>query len=127
FSLVTFYTLKKARNGAVVAVLDMMKSITFEQLLIFLLAALVAGCIASILALFFARVFSRLIVRVNYRILCIIIILFITLMALYFSGIIGLLILITSTAIGIIPPEIGVKRSHAMGCLLLPVILFFVL
>ncbi len=48
-------------------------------------------------------------------------------MVIYFSGIIGLLILVTSTAIGIIPALIGVKRSNAMGCLLLPVILFFVL
>ncbi|MBW2975745.1 tripartite tricarboxylate transporter permease [Candidatus Woesearchaeota archaeon] len=127
FSLVTFYTLKKARNGAVVAILEILKSISLEQLLLFLLIALVAGCIAAILSLFFARIFSRLIVRVNYKALCIGIISFISLMVIYFSGIIGLLILITSTAIGIIPSLIGVKRSHAMGCLLLPVILFFIL
>jgi len=127
FSLVTFYTLQKARNGAVVAILEIIKSINLEQLLVFLFAALIAGCIATMLALFFARIFSKLIVKVNYRILCIGIISFITLMAVYFSGIIGLLILVTSTAVGIIPSLIGVKRSHAMGCLLLPVILFFVL
>ncbi len=127
FSLVTFYTLQKARNGAVVAILEIVKSISLEQLLVFLFAALVAGCIATMLALFFARVFSKVIVKVNYRILCIGIISFITIMVIYFSGIIGLLILVTSTAVGIIPALIGVKRSHAMGCLLLPVILFFVL
>jgi len=127
FSLVTFYTLQKARNGAVVAVMELVKSISLEQLLVFLFAALVAGCIATMLALFFARVFSKLIVKVNYRILVISIISFITIMVIYFSGIVGLLILITSTAVGIIPALIGVKRSHAMGCLLLPVILFFVL
>lgn len=127
FSLVTFYTLQKARNGAVVAILEIVKQINLEQLLVFLFTALIAGCIAAFLALFFARIFSKLIVKVNYRILCVGIISFITLMAIYFSGIIGLLILATSTAVGIIPGLIGVKRSHAMGCLLLPVILFFVL
>lgn len=127
FSLVTFYTLQKARNGAVVAILEILKSINLEQLLIFLFAALIAGCIATLLALFFARIFSKFIVKVNYKKLCIGIISFITLMVIYFSGIIGLLVLITSTAVGIIPGLIGVKRSHAMGCLLLPVILFFVL
>jgi putative membrane protein len=127
FSLVTFYTLQKARNGAVVAILEIIKKISLEQLLVFLFAALVAGCIATLLALFFARVFSKLIVKVNYRKLCVGIISFITLMVIYFSGLIGLLILVTSTAVGIIPGLIGVKRSHAMGCLLLPVILFFVL
>lgn len=127
FSLVTFYTLGKARNGAVVAILEIIKKISLEQLLLFLFAALIAGCIATLLALFFARVFSKLIVKVNYKMLCIGIISFITLMAIYFSGVVGLLILVTSTAVGIIPALIGVKRSNAMGCLLLPVILFFVL
>ena len=127
FSLVTFYTLEKARNGAVVAILEILKSITLEQLLVFLFAALVAGCVATLLALFFAKVFSKMIVKVNYKFLCLGIITFITLIAFYFSGFIGLLILVTSTAIGIIPGLLGVKRSHAMGCLLLPVILFFVL
>ncbi len=127
FSLVTFYTLQKARNGAVVAILEIIKKISLEQLLVFLFAALVAGCIAALLALFFARIFSKLIVKVNYKKLCIGIISFIALMVIYFSGVIGLLILITSTAIGIVAPLMGVKRSNAMGCLLLPVILFFVL
>lgn len=127
FSLVTLFTLQKARNGAVVAILEIVKKISFEQLLIFLFAALVAGCIAALLALFFAKIFSKLIVKLNYRKLVIGIISFITIMVIYFSGIIGLLILITSTAIGIIPGLLGVKRSHAMGCLLLPVILFFVI
>jgi putative membrane protein len=127
FSLVTFYTLGKARNGAVVAILEILKNISLEQLLVFLFSALVAGCIAALLALFFARIFSKFIVKVNYRILCVGIISFITIMVIYFSGAIGLLILITSTAVGIIPGLIGVKRSHAMGCLLLPVILFFLL
>jgi putative membrane protein len=59
--------------------------------------------------------------------LCITIIILITGMAIYFSGAIGLLILVTATAIGILPPLLQVKRSMAMGCLLLPVILFFLL
>ncbi len=127
FSLVTFFTLGKARNGAVVAILEIIKEISLSQLLVFLFAALVAGCVAALLALFFARVFSNLIVKVNYRRLVVGIISFITLMVFYFSGIVGLLILVTSTAVGIIPGLLRVKRSHAMGCLLLPVILFFVL
>ncbi len=127
FSLATLYTLQKARNGAVVAVLELIKSVNFEQLMVLLFACLVAGCIATLLTLYFAKVFSKLVVKVNYRILCLIVISFIVLLVIYFSGIVGLLILVTSTAIGIISPLVGVKRSNAMGCLLLPVILFFVL
>jgi putative membrane protein len=127
FSLVTFYTLGKARNGAVVAILEILQEISFLELGIFLFSALVAGCIATYLALFFAKVFSKLIVKVDYKKLCIWIISFITIMVVYFSGVVGLMILITSTFVGMIPSLVGVKRSHAMGCLLLPVILFFLL
>ena len=127
FSLVTFYTLEKARNGAVVAILDILKTIDLNGLIVFLGAALIAGGIAAFLAMFFARVFSNLISQVDYQKLVIFIIGFITLLTVYFSGVIGFIILSTSTAIGLLAPLCNVKRSHAMGCLLLPVILFFLL
>jgi len=127
FSLVTFYTLEKARNGAVVAILEILKTIDINGLIVFLGAALIAGGIAAFLAMFFARGFSNLISRVDYKMLVLGIIFFITILTLYFSGMIGFIILLTSTAIGLIAPLSNVKRSHAMGCLLLPVILFFLL
>ena len=127
FSLVTLYVLKKARNGAIVAVLELLQSITFQQFLLFVIAAVITGCIAAMLTLKLAKIASRAIAKVNYQRLCIGIIALITIMAFYFSGIIGLLILITATAIGMMPPMLQVKRSMAMGCLLLPVILFFLL
>jgi TctA family transporter len=45
----------------------------------------------------------------------------------YFSSWIGLLVLFVSTFTGMIASLVGVKKSLAMGCLLLPVILFFIL
>lgn len=127
FSIATFYTLQKARNGAIVAIMEIIKSINLNELIIFIAAALIAGGIAVFLALYFTRIFSKLISLVNYKILCILIILLISILSFVFGGILGLVVLAASTSIGILAPLIGVKRSHAMGCLLLPVILFFVL
>ena len=127
FSLVTLYTLQKARNGAIVAVMEILQSISINELVVFLCAALITGGIATFLALFITRGFSKLINKINYRKLCISIISLIAILVLYFSGFVGALILVVSTAVGIIPALIGVKRSNAMGCLLLPVILYFVL
>jgi putative membrane protein len=127
FSLVTLYTLQKARNGAIVAVLEILKSISVHELVVFLCAALIAGGIATFLALYITKGFSSIISKVNYKKLCIGIISLISVLVIYFSGFIGFVILAVSTAIGIIPALIGVKRSNAMGCLLLPVILWFVL
>lgn len=127
FSLATFYTINKARNGAIVAVMEILKSININELIIFLGTALLAGGIATILALEITKGFASIITKVNYRILCLSVISFISILVLYFSSWLGLLILIVSTAIGLVPNLIGVKRSLSMGCLLLPVILFFIL
>ena len=127
FSLVTLYVLGKARNGAVVAVLEILKGIEINGLLVFLCTALIAGGIATFLALYITRIFAKVITKINYQTICISIILLIVLFVIYFSSWIGLLVLIVSTAIGLAASLVGVKKSLAMGCLLLPVILYFLL
>jgi len=126
-SLVSLYTINKARNGAVLAIRELMSSIDLHILILFLATALFAAGIASFLALFLAKIFIKFVEKVNYSMLCLSIIILITAMVIYFSSWIGLLILIAATAIGIIPNLVNVKRSHSMGCLMLPVILFFIL
>jgi putative membrane protein len=61
--------------------------------------------------------------RVNYSLVSILIIAFISIMAFYFSGWVGLLILIVATAIGLVPNIVDVSRSNSMACLLIPIIL----
>ena len=126
-SLVSLYTIEKARNGAVLAIMELLPSIDVKILLLFIAATLFAGGIATFLALSLSKIFIKIIEKVNYSMLCILVISFIGVLVLYFSSWIGLLILIVSTAIGIIPNVVNVKRSHSMGCLILPVILFFIL
>jgi putative membrane protein len=127
FSLVALYTIEKARNGAVVAMMQILEKTDLNTLIAYLAAALLAGGIATFLTMWLVRVFAKLITKISYPKLCMGIIILIILMAIYFSSWIGLLILIVSTAVGIIPGLWGVKRSLSMGCLLLPVILFFVM
>ena len=127
FSLVTFYTLEKARNGAVLVILELIKKITYTELMLFLAAALIVGAICVFLTLRMARIFSKLINIVNYKYMCISVIVFVSLLVFIFSGWKGLLVMLISTALGIIPVSVNVGRNHAMGCLLLPVTLFFLL
>jgi len=47
-------------------------------------------------------------------------------LTIFLSGKYGILILLVSTSLGIVPPLVGVGRNHLMGCLLLPVILYFI-
>jgi len=75
----------------------------------------------------FARIFSNVISKINYALLCSLVILFVAVLVFYFTSWLGLFILFVATAIGTIPALLNVGRNHAMGCLLLPVILYFIL
>jgi putative membrane protein len=127
-SLIALFLLDKARNGAIVAVSKIMDVVTFQDTLIFLASALIAGGIAVFLTINITKVFSKLFSKINYRKLVVSIILLIILMVFFLSSnFLGLLILTVSTFTGILPAKLGIGRNHLMGCLLLPVILYFLL
>jgi len=122
-SLITLFTIEKARNGSIIVVQQLMQNIDLNVLILFLSIALIAGGIATFLTLNISKFFSRIMNKVNYSLLSVLIIIFVGAMVLYFSGFIGLLILLTATAIGLIPNIVEVSRSSSMACLLVPIIL----
>lgn len=126
-SLVTLFTIEKARNGSIVIVQKLLESIDFNVFASFIAIALVAGGIAAFLALKTSKIFSKIINKVNYKLLSILIIIFVFSLVFYFTGFIGILILCVSTSIGIVPAVMNVNRSNLMGCLLMPVILYFMI
>ena len=126
-SLITLFTIEKARNGSIIVVQQLLQNINLNLLILFLAVALIAGAIATFLTLYVSKIFSTIMNKVNYSFLSIFIIVFIGLMVLNFSGFIGLLILIIATFIGLIPNVVEVSRSNSMACLLVPIILMNVL
>ncbi|HLC75430.1 MAG TPA: tripartite tricarboxylate transporter permease [Candidatus Nanoarchaeia archaeon] len=126
-SLVTLYTLDKARNGAIVVVRELLDAVNVVDFVIFLLVALTVGCVGVMLTLFFARRFAQWLGKVNYRMMCASVIVFIVALVLLIPGWKGIIVLAVATLLGMIAPLSNTTRSHAMGCLLLPVILWFVM
>lgn len=126
-SLVTFYTLDKARNGAIVTVSGIISKIDYNTFLVFWGVSLAAGGIATVLASKLSKVFAKLMCRINYKILCISIICLVTFLVIIISGWLGLLVLTVSTFFGMIPALKNVGRNHMMGCLLVPVMIYFLL
>jgi len=122
-SLVTLFIIGKARNGSIIVVQQLLQSISLNVLVLFLAVALIAGGIATFLTLYVSKIFSAIMNKLNYALLSICIITFISAMVFYFSGFIGLLILIAATSIGLIPNITEVSRSNSMACLLVPIIL----
>ena len=123
FSLVTFYTLGKAKDGSIVAMSKLLEISTLS-FAILALSFLAAGSLSVIITLSLSRKFAGLIAKANYRLMAASIIIFIIAMAGFLAGWIGLIVLATSTAVGLIAPLKNIPRSHAMGCLLLPVIIY---
>ena len=126
-SLVTLYVIDKARNGSIVIMSQILEVLTKDYLILFLGVALVAGSIATVITLKTTDLFAKIMPKVNYRLLCLCIMAFVTLLAFILSGFLGLFVLLIGTSIGMIPQLKNIGKSHLMGCLLLPTILYFIL
>lgn len=126
-SLITLFTISKARNGSIIVVQQLLRNIDISTLILFLAVALIAGGVSTFLTLYTSKIFTTIINRLNYSILSIFIIAFIAGVVLYFSGLIGFLILVIAIFIGLVPNIVEVSRSNSMACLLIPIILFNVL
>lgn len=124
-SFVALYTIEKARNGSVITISKLLPKMTLENLVFFLIIALISGLISSYLCMKTAKKVSDYITKINYQKLSLAIIILIIIMTLFLSGPLGLFVLFIGSFIGMLPPLLGLGRNHLMGCLLLPVILFF--
>lgn len=119
-SLITFYTIDKTRNGAIVGVKELINNLDFELLLFFIAILLFVAGIAAIITLYLSKIFITFINKINYTILSIFVILFIILLSFLISGFYGFFILIISSFTGLIPILLKSQRSNLMGCLLIP-------
>ncbi|MDD5650530.1 MAG: tripartite tricarboxylate transporter permease [Candidatus Nanoarchaeia archaeon] len=126
-SIVGYYTIQKARSGSIVAVSKIMKDFTLNDLILFVGVSLIVAFFAVLITLTIAKFASTIMTKINYQITCISIILLIVILSFVLTGFIGFLILLVSTFIGLLPALKGVGRTHLMGCLILPVILYFIL
>jgi putative membrane protein len=125
FSLVALYVIDKPRSGAAAAIQQLLaldQNALFQMIIIVVIvtAASYLACIAA------ARLAGRAIVRLNYRLLCLTVLLFLVGMTYAFTGLFGLFIFFLSTVVGLIAPVAGIHRTHAMGVLMLPLILKYI-
>ena len=125
-SFVTLYAIGKARTGVAVAVEKLME-LKFSDLWIITAAIVISSIAAFFISLYIAKGFSKFIYKINYKILSISIILFLLIINYIFSGFLGLLILVTATLIGLTCIYAGIRRTHLMGCLLIPTILIYLI
>ncbi len=125
FALLALYTIGRPRSGAAVVVGKIVGTFTFSHMLLLVATALIATGIAAVLTLKISKTFLHLVEKVPYEKLSKAVIAFLVLLTFVFTGFTGLLVLVVSTAIGLMTALSGVKRSLCMGVLILNVILFY--
>jgi putative membrane protein len=122
-SLVTWFVMGKARNGAVV-ILKQIVDVVNPSLFIFMLGCVLFSVgIASIFSIIAALGYAKLFTKLNYMYVCISVIIFLNIMVLIISGWLGILTFWIASFLGMIPAITGTNRSNAMGCLILPILI----
>lgn len=124
YSLFAIWLLGNPRSGIAVAVAKLV-TVGLEQVLIFTAVTIIAAGFAAYLTLKLSRKAVFLLKRIDYSKLCKWVFVFICVLIDLFSGWFGLVIAAIAFSMGLVPNLAGIRRSHCMGCLLLPTILFF--
>lgn len=125
FSFISLYAISKTRTGAAAAVKEILGNLSLEILILVLITILVSGIISFITTKQLAKFLSKKINKINYIKLSFATIIFLGIIVLLISGFKGFLILVVSTLIGIFCNSLEVKKTHMMGCLLLPTIIYY--
>jgi putative membrane protein len=95
------------------------------NLVYLLIALLLGGMLSYFLTLKIGKVFARHFVNAPYGLVVKLTITMIVVLVFLFTGVVGVFVLVVATFIGLLPIEWGVRRSHCMGVLLVPIILYF--
>ena len=124
-SFIALYSIQKTRTGAAVAISKLIPELSFSNLFYILITIVLSGIVAAFITVFLAKLVAKKIHKFNYSKLSLIILVVLLIITIMFTGFLGLLIFITSTALGIATIQLGIKRMHLMGSLLIPTILFY--
>lgn len=124
FAVLTLYSFGKARNGSIAVMGDMI-GITGNTAILLLLAAVVAAALSCISVISISGLFTAAALKMNYRLVCWAVIAFVAVLVGILSGTAGLAVLSVAAAIGLIPILARTSRQLLMGCLMVPVIGYY--
>ncbi len=124
-SVLSIYLIGNARSGSAITIQKFLGELSLNTVFLFIALGLFAAGISSIITLKTGKYAIHIIERINYKKLVFFTLCFLFTLTYMFTGLYGVLIFITGTAIGMSCGILGVGRSFAMGVLILPTILFF--
>jgi putative membrane protein len=127
FSFISFYLISKTRTGATVAIKNIVGTINLNFLIIILIICLISGIISFLITIKVARFFSVKISKINYKKISLFTLIFLSIIIIIFSNFFGFAIFLVSIITGIYSINLKVRRTNMMGCLIIPVILWYLI
>ncbi|NYT19824.1 MAG: hypothetical protein GKC08_06005 [Methanosarcinales archaeon] len=127
FGLFALTVIGKTRSGAMVAVDGLLEvtRLTGQDIILFLLVIAITALLSYISTIAIGNNIHRMLAKLDYSMICITVLLGLALMSLLFTGFFGLLIFVIAIPLGMSASFMKIRKSHAMGVILLPVILYF--
>ncbi|MBI2663119.1 tripartite tricarboxylate transporter permease [Candidatus Woesearchaeota archaeon] len=126
-SFIALYVIDRARNGVIVVVSKIGGVVDMNHLILFLGVSFIVAGLSTFLTLELSKLFSRVVSKIDYKKVSILIIILIISLVTFITGLLGLFVLTVSTFVGLIPMLKNTGRSHLMGSLIIPVILYLLL
>ncbi len=135
FNIGALFIILHPRSGAVNIIsqmIDVQPWLSLYYVPSLLILLLIAVAVSSLLSFFLTikigEIFARYVHRLDdrYGSISRIIIIFLAVLIILFTGYMGLMVAIAATLIGLLPPKYGVMRVHLMGVLIIPVLLFYI-
>ena len=123
-SFVTLFLFQKSRTGAAFAI-SQITQLSSTNLITILITILISAAIAILISLYISKFIAKRIHKIPYATISIIILIFLVAIIFYFTNIIGLIILIVATTLGLTAIEFQTRRSFLMGAILIPTIIFY--
>ncbi len=125
FTFIAFYTIGKTRSGAAWAVSQITDVLLPSDIIFMIIVAFLTCFFSGVLTLKIGKLILNRMKHVNYRKVMVFTIVTLFILVFIFSGESGILISLVGVSVGVLTISFGVKRTHMMGFLLLPTILYF--
>lgn len=125
FSVISFYSLGRIRSGIGAAISESVGHYDLSLLVTSLGVILFSAALSAMLTWFVGKRMLSVVQRANYKLISSVIIAFIVFTVFWLTGVVGLVVLAVSTALGFLAIFWNVKRTSNMGYLMLPTALYF--
>lgn len=126
YSLITLYLINKTRTGTMVVIKELIQNLDKKYFILLVFIVLISGVLAYFVTEYLTKKIAKNFNKINYTKLSYFTLFFIFLITVLISGVVGLIILILSTLIGIYCIKQKVRRTHMMNALTIPTIFWLI-